>query len=87
MEDSNNIDLQSIIKSINMYKVNSSNISALGYNPKTHVLRVIFGNNSSYLYFGVEPLIWDALAKSQSKGKFLTENITRRKDKYKYLKI
>lgn len=86
MENSS-IDLQSIIKSINMYKVSSSNISALGYNPESHVLRVIFSNGASYLYFGVEPLIWDALAKSQSKGRFLTENITRRKDKYKYLKI
>lgn len=86
MENSN-IDLQTILKDINMYKVASSNISALGYSPKMQVLRVIFSNNSSYLYFGVEPLIWELLAKSQSKGKFLTENITRRKDKYKYLKI
>ncbi len=86
MENSN-IDLQSIIKGINMYKVSSSNISALGYNQTTHVLRVIFSNNASYLYFEVEPLIWDALIKSQSKGRFLTENIIRRKDKYKYLKI
>lgn len=86
MENSN-IGLQSIIKGINMYKVSSSNISALGYNQTTHVLRVIFSNNASYLYFEVEPLIWDALIKSQSKGRFLTENIIRRKDKYKYLKI
>jgi len=86
MENSN-IDLQSIIKRINMYKVSSSNISALGYNQTTHVLRVIFSNNASYLYFEVEPLIWDALIKSQSKGRFLTENIIRIKDKYKYLKI
>lgn len=86
MENSN-IDLQTILKDINMYKVASSNISALGYNPKMQVLRVIFSNNASYLYFGVEPVMWELLAKSQSKGKFLTENIARRKDKYKYLKI
>lgn len=86
MENSN-IDLPTILKDINMYKVASSNISALGYNPKSQVLRVIFNGGSSYLYFNVEPIMWDALAKSQSKGKFLTENITKRKDKYKYLKI
>lgn len=86
MENSN-IDLQTILKDINMYKVASSNIAALGYNPTSQVLRVIFTNNASYLYFGVEPIIWDALTKSQSKGKFLTENITRRRDKYKYLKV
>lgn len=86
MENSS-IDLPTILKSINMYKVSSSNISALGYNQKSHVLRVIFNNGASYLYFGVEPLIWDALAKSQSKGRFLTENITKRRDKYKFIKI
>lgn len=87
MDNSNDIDLQTILKDINMYRVASSNLSAIGYNPKTQVLRVIFGNGSSYLYFGVEPIIWDALTKSQSKGKFLVEHVTRRKDKYKYLKI
>ena len=40
MENSN-IDLPTILKDINMYKVASSNISALGYNPKSQVLRVI----------------------------------------------
>lgn len=86
MEQSN-IDLQTILKDINMYKVASSNLAAIGYNPTSKVLRVIFSNNSSYLYFDVEPIIWDALCKSQSKGKFLTEHVVRRKDKYKYLKI
>lgn len=87
MENREEIDLQSILKDLKLYKVFSSNISALGYNSTSKVLRVIFNNGSSYLYFGVEPIMWDALAKSQSKGRFLTENITRRKDKYKYIKI
>lgn len=87
MSNLESIDLQTIIKDINMYRVASSNIVALGYNPKSQVLRVIFSNNASYLYFGVEPIIWEALTKSPSKGKFLTENITKRKDKYKYIKI
>lgn len=86
MENSN-IDLPTILKGINMYKVASSNISAIGYNSTSQVLRVIFNGGSSYLYFGVEPEIWNALIRSQSKGKFLTESVVKRKDKYKYLKI
>jgi hypothetical protein len=81
------IDLQTILKGINMYKVASSNLAAVGYNATSKVLRVIFNGGSSYLYFGVEPIVWDALCKSQSKGRFLTENVTKRKDKYKYIKI
>ena len=42
MSNLENIDLQTIIKDINMYRVASSNIVALGYNPKSQVLRVIF---------------------------------------------
>lgn len=84
MED---IDLQTLLKEISMYKVSSSNISAIGYNETRQVLRVIFTNNSQYLYFNVEPEIWNSLIRSVSKGKYLTENIIRRKDKYKYIKI
>ena len=87
MDNQETIDLPTLLKEITMYKVMSSNISAIGYSPKRQVLRVIFGNNSQYLYFGVEPIIWDALSKSESKGRFLTENITKRKDKYKYIKV
>ncbi|WP_304393224.1 KTSC domain-containing protein [uncultured Clostridium sp.] len=87
MEESNNINLQELIKEIPMYKVASSNISALGYNSKRQVLRVMFSNNASYLYFEVEPAMWELLIRSQSKGKFLTEHITRHKEKYKYIKI
>ena len=87
MEEKNNIDLNELIKEIPMYKVTSSNISAIGYNSNRQVLRVMFGNNTSYLYFEVEPAIWELLIRSQSKGKFLTEHITKRRDKYKYIKI
>lgn len=87
MENQENISMEELIKEIPMYKVASSNISAIGYSPKRQVLRVIFGNNSSYLYFNVEPIIWDGLIKSHSKGKYLTENITKQKDKYRYLKV
>lgn len=85
--EENNINLQELIKEIPMYKVASSNISALGYNSTRHVLRVLFSNNVSYLYFEVEPAMWELLIRSQSKGKFFTEHITKHKEKYKYIKI
>lgn len=81
------IDLQTIIKDIPMYRVSSSNISAIGYNNTTRVLRVIFSSGSSYLYFEVEPIMWDALIKSPSKGSFLSQNIVKNKSKYKCIKI
>lgn len=81
------IDIEALIKIIPMYKVTSSNISALGYNSDKQVLRVIFKGNSSYLYFNVEPSIWNYIINSESKGKALTESVVKNKDKYKYIKL
>ena len=80
-------ELQQIVSSITMYPVESSNIVAIGYNQELKVLRVIFRGNSSYLYFSVEPEIWSLLSQAESKGRFLTESITKQKDKYKYIKF
>lgn len=81
------VDTESILKMIPMYKVISSNISAIGYNPAKQVMRVIFKGNSSYLYFNVEPEIWKYIINSESKGKALTESVIKHKDKYKYIKL
>ena len=51
------------------------------------VLRVIFKNNSSYIYTNVEPEVWQIIINSESKGKSLNENIVRHKEKYKYYKL
>ena len=50
-------------------------------------MRVIFKNKSSYLYFNVEPEIWDIVSKAQSSGKALNEHIVKHKEKYKYIKL
>lgn len=87
MDFSDQENLQEIIKEIQMFKVYSTNIVALGYDESRKILRVIFKGNSSYLYFNVEPEIWENLKNSESKGRTLSESIIKQKDKYKYIKI
>ena len=80
-------NLEEIVKNIKMYKIASSNITALGYDENNKVLRVIFKNNSSYIYTNVEPEVRQIIINSESKGKSLNENIVRHKEKYKYYKL
>ena len=80
-------NLEEMVKNIKMYKIASSNITALGYDENNKVLRVIFKNNSSYIYTNVEPEVWQIIINSESKGKSLNENIVRHKEKYKYYKL
>lgn len=87
MDFSDQENLQEIIKEIQMFKVYSTNIVALGYDESRKILRVIFKGNSSYLYFNVEPEVWENLKNSESKGRTLSESIVKQKDKYKYIKI
>ena len=87
MDFSDQENLQEIIKEIQMFKVYSTNIVALGYDESRKILRVIFKGNSSYLYFNVEPEVWENLKNSECKGRTLSESIIKQKDKYKYIKI
>lgn len=87
MDFSDQENLQEIIKEIQMFKVYSTNIVALGYDESRKILRVIFKGNSSYLYFNVELEVWENLKNSESKGRTLSESIIKQKDKYKYIKI
>ena len=87
MDFSDQENLQEIIKEIQMFKVYSTNIVALGYDESRKILRVIFKGNSSYLYFNLEPEVWENLKNSESKGRTLRESIIKKKDKYKYITI
>lgn len=80
-------DISEVVKNIKMYKIASSNITALGYDEMNKMLRVIFKNNSSYIYLNVEPETWQIIINSESKGRSLNENIVKHKEKYKYYKI
>jgi len=79
-------NLSEIISQIPMYKVTSSNLEAIGYNPDKQVMRVIFKGGSSYLYYQVEPETWNMIINSESKGKTLNESVIKQKEKYKFIR-
>lgn len=54
-----------------MWLVDSSNIKYVGYDKGTQRLYVQFKGGDTYVYYDVEPLMWDGLRKADSKGSFL----------------
>lgn len=80
-------EIKEIVNNIKIQRVFSSNLVAMGYNEQKKILRVIFKGNSSYLYFDIEPEVYNTLMQSESKGKALNESVIRQKEKYKYLKL
>jgi hypothetical protein len=65
-----------------MINVDSSNISAIGYEDGT--LRVRFTDGSEYDYYGVLQNVFQDFLQSDSKGTFLHQNI---KGRYQYAKL
>lgn len=80
-------EIKEIVDNIKMQRVFSTNLIAIGYNENKRVLRVIFKGNSSYLYFGVEPEVYNTILQSESKGRSLNESVIRQREKYKYIKL
>lgn len=87
MENLSQEQLQDIINNIEMHKVFSSNVVAIGYNASHQILKVIFKPNSTYIYFNVGPEIWTGLNNTTSVGKLLGESVIRQKDKYRFMKL
>lgn len=58
-----------------MEKVNSSNVSEIGYNPETKVLSVRFSKGGLYHYSNVAPEKYEALRKADSIGSHLHQHI------------
>lgn len=79
--------LKDILSKTPLYRVESSNIIAIGYNKNLRILRILFNNFSGYLYFNVEPEIYARICSAESKGKILHETIIRDKDKYQFIRI
>lgn len=87
MENITQEQINEIVKNTQLIPVYSTNIQAIGYNKQQQILRVLFKGGGNYIYFNVEPNIYEQIKTSQSKGKTLNECVVRHKDKYKYLKI
>lgn len=79
--------IKEIVSNIKMQRVFSTNLVAIGYDEQKKILRVIFKGNSSYLYFDVEPEVYNTLMQSESKGRALNESVIKQKEKYKYIKL
>lgn len=67
-----------------MIKVNSSNLSAVGYDSKTGILTIEFNNGGLYEYYDVPQNIYDGLMSDSSKGSFFHRFI---RDSYRTVKI
>lgn len=79
--------IKEIVDNIKMQRVFSTNLVAIGYDENRKILRVIFKGNTSYLYFDVEPEVYNTLIHSESKGRALNESIIRQRERYKYIKL
>ena len=60
---------------VEMRPVQSSNISAIGYDKDAKDLHVVFYNGAKYIYSDVEPNMWKNFKRASSKGKFMWKNI------------
>lgn len=68
---------------VEMIPVESSNIEAIGYKEWNQELYVRY-KSGTYIYHGVEKKLYEDLMKSESKGRFMNENI---KSTYTYNKL
>lgn len=58
---------------MNLKSVNSSHISATGYDHDKRVMTVVFKNGTTYEYGGVDGDAWMGMANAESKGRYLRE--------------
>jgi len=66
---------------MDMINVDSSNISAVGYDAESSTLQVEFNNGATYQYFDVPERLFEGLRDADSVGKYLAVNI---KGSYRY---
>jgi KTSC domain-containing protein len=55
--------------------VESSMIQAVGYDPKTRLLEVVFNSGRTYCYEGVSPKVYKELMAADSKGRYMRSEI------------
>jgi KTSC domain len=58
-----------------MQRVNSSNVAAVGYDEDSQTLQVEFNNGSTYQYFDVPKIVFDDLISAGSVGSYLNAHI------------
>ena len=50
-------------------------IQAVGYDPKTRILKVVFNSGRTYRYEGVPPKVYKELMAADSKGRYMRSEI------------
>ena len=73
-----------LTKTYPMQKVESSFIDSIGYSDDDRILQIRFSTGGLYNYYNVEPYIYTAIMKADSKGSYFNEYI---KGVYAYEKI
>lgn len=69
---------------MNRVSVGSSNLKAVGYDPRSQILEIAFHNGGVYEYYGVPVQVHESLMNAGSLGRFLHHNI---KGVYSYSKV
>ena len=69
---------------MDLQRVESSNIAAVGYDARTETLEVEFHNGFRYQYYGVGQGLFDQMMQAPSKGRFLNQYI---KNQYPYSRV
>lgn len=69
---------------MNRTPVASSQVSSIGYDPKSETLEVEFNQGAVYQYSGVPERVFAELMASPSKGQFLNRNV---KDLYPFERV
>jgi KTSC domain len=62
-------------KMAKLISVESSMIQAVGYDPKTRLLEVVFNSGRAYCYEDVPPKVYKELMAADSKGQYLRSEI------------
>ena len=60
---------------MNLKKVDSSMVHAIGYDPKSKTLEVVFTSGKIWVYEGVSKKVYQELLKSGSIGSYMRDNI------------
>ena len=67
---------------VKLKKIESSAIQAIGYNPDSQKLYILFHESGVYRYNNVPPTLFEELQHAQSVGKFFSQYIKPHKIQY-----
>ncbi|ELS32443.1 hypothetical protein Pse7429DRAFT_2455 [Pseudanabaena biceps PCC 7429] len=71
-------------RTMQMIDVDSSMLSSVGYDSATQTLRTVFNSGKTYDYFKVSQEVYDELIASESKGRYMRDEII---DMYSYQQV